>query len=51
MNNDSCYNCENRHLGCHSTCSIYANYKATLQIIKNNKKDEYNLYHRRKRKG
>ena len=50
MENTSCYGCKNRYVGCHSTCAIYAKYKATLEKIKLNKQIEYKFYHLQKRK-
>lgn len=50
MKNDSCYKCENRHLGCHNNCEIYENYKTNIQKIKMNKKLEDNLNFRRRKR-
>lgn len=43
--NNSCLNCKERQISCHTNCNKYKEYKAYLDIIKNNKKKE-NLYRR-----
>lgn len=47
---NSCLDCKNRVIGCHSTCYKYKEYKKELEIIKTNiKKSKLNP--RRKRRN
>lgn len=29
-----CYNCPNRHLGCHLTCELYSNFKKECEKLR-----------------
>ena len=40
MKNNGCYNCTERHLGCHTDCIIYGEYKSYLEKIKKRKQAE-----------
>ena len=37
MSNNSCYECQNRHPGCHSKCEIYKDFKNELKRVKANR--------------
>ena len=45
----NCYNCKERHLGCHSNCQSYKEYKLYLENIKERKQKEKINYASRKR--
>ena len=36
-----CYRCENRHLGCHSTCSEYGEFQKECEKIRKLRFQEY----------
>ncbi len=40
-NNNSCgcYNCQERHIGCHSNCEKYLNYKRRKDVIKKRRQE------------
>ena len=40
MISNSCYNCRERHIGCHSNCETYEHYKSRLEKIKKKKQAE-----------
>lgn len=49
--NNSCYNCKNRVIGCHSNCETYKEYKSHLDKIKHKKQAEKLKYASHKRRS
>ena len=39
--NSGCYNCEKRHVGCHSICEAYADFVKRNEELKKNRKKEF----------
>ena len=52
MKENNCYNCTERHLGCHSVCDTYKSYKLQLKKISERKQAEQLRYacHKRSKK-
>lgn len=52
MNDNGCYNCEERHIGCHTNCKSYKEYKLRLKKINEKKQAEKLRYacHKRSKK-
>ena len=47
----NCKGCEKRHIGCHSTCQVYADFRNNLDEAKKRKiADEMAAYHPKPKK-
>jgi hypothetical protein len=44
MAKSKCFDCEDRHVGCHSTCKSYDLYKQQLENAKPKKDQDYISY-------
>lgn len=50
LSNNSCYECQKRHPGCHGRCSIYRKYRNEINKVKKNREEDlvYRNYKREK---
>lgn len=48
MNKQGCYNCQERYVGCHITCSKYKHYRKQLEELKEKKENDKQRYPKRR---